>query len=79
MPAAKGSTVELDRVLAVGDNGNLTVGKPTVEGASVSATVQDVGLSKKVIVYKYKRKTRYHKKIGHRQPFTELKIDSIKA
>ena len=79
LAAAKGATVELDKVLAVCDNGNLTVGKPTLEGASVLATVQDVGLAKKVIVFKYKRKTRYHRKLGHRQPYTELKIDSIKA
>ncbi|MCI8955791.1 MAG: 50S ribosomal protein L21 [Eubacterium sp.] len=55
------------------------VGNPTVEGASVEATVVGDGKAKKVIVYKYKRKTGYHKKNGHRQQYTEVKIDKINA
>ena len=55
------------------------VGNPTVEGASVDATVVGDGKAKKVIVYKYKRKTGYHKKNGHRQQYTEVKIDKINA
>ena len=55
------------------------VGNPTVEGASVEATVVGDGKAKKVIVYKYKRKTGYHKKNGHRQLFTQVKIDKINA
>jgi len=76
LDAAEGSTYEFDQVLAVSD-GELTVGNPTVAGASVKATVLREGKGKKVIVYKYKRKSGYHKKNGHRQLFTELKIDSI--
>lgn len=76
LDAAEGSTYEFDQVLAVND-GELTVGNPTVAGASVKATVLREGKGKKVIVYKYKRKSGYHKKNGHRQLFTELKIDSI--
>ena len=53
------------------------VGTPTVAGASVTATVVAEGKAKKVIVYRYKRKTGYHKKNGHRQPFTQVKIDKI--
>ncbi|WP_434309007.1 50S ribosomal protein L21 [Hominifimenecus sp. rT4P-3] len=71
-----GQTYEFDRVLAVND-GELTIGNPTVAGAKVTATVQKQGRGKKVIVYKYKRKTGYHKKNGHRQAYTELKIDAI--
>ncbi len=71
-----GQTYEFDQVLAVND-GELTIGCPTVAGAKVTATVQGQGRGKKVIVYKYKRKTGYHKKNGHRQAYTELKIDSI--
>ncbi|MCJ7836576.1 50S ribosomal protein L21 [Cuneatibacter sp. NSJ-177] len=71
-----GQNYEFDRVLAVND-GELTVGNPTVAGAKVTATVQKQGRGKKVIVYKYKRKSGYHKKNGHRQAYTELKIDAI--
>ena len=73
-----GETVTFDQVLAVSD-GELKVGCPTVEGASVSATVEGQGKAKKVIVYKYKRKTGYHKKNGHRQLYTQVKIDKINA
>ncbi len=71
-----GSTYSFDQVLAVSGE-TLTVGTPTVAGASVTATVVGNGKAKKVIVYKYKRKTGYHKKNGHRQLFTELKIEKI--
>ncbi len=73
-----GETVTFDQVLAV-NNGQLAVGCPTVEGATVTATVVSEGKAKKVIVYKYKRKTGYHKKNGHRQLFTQVKIDKINA
>jgi len=76
LDAAEGSAYEFDQVLAIND-GELTVGNPTVAGATVKATVLREGKGKKVIVYKYKRKSGYHKKNGHRQLFTELKIDSI--
>ena len=75
---AAGEAVTFDQVLAVSD-GEMKIGCPTVEGASVSATVVKEGKGKKVIVYKYKRKTGYHKKNGHRQLFTEVKIDKINA
>ena len=73
-----GEKVTFDQVLAVSDNG-LKVGNPTVNGASVEATVEREGRGHKVIVYKYKRKTGYHKKNGHRQSFTMVKIDKINA
>lgn len=73
-----GDTVTFDQVLFV-NNGDVVVGNPTVAGASVSASVVSQGKAKKVIVYKYKRKTGYHKKNGHRQLFTEVKIDKINA
>lgn len=72
-----GSAVTFDQVLAVSD-GSLKVGAD-VAGATVSATVMEQGKGKKVIVYKYKRKTGYHKKQGHRQLFTKVKIDKINA
>ncbi|MDE6876046.1 MAG: 50S ribosomal protein L21 [Lachnospiraceae bacterium] len=74
----KDSTVSFDQVLAV-NNGELKIGNPTVAGATVSATVLEEGKGRKVIVYKYKRKTGYHKKNGHRQAYTKVKIDKINA
>ena len=76
--AEAGSEVTFDQVLAVSDK-KLKVGSPVVDGASVTATVVGEGKGKKVIVYKYKSKTGYHKKNGHRQAYTEVKIDKINA
>lgn len=73
-----GETVTFDQVLAV-NNGELSIGCPTVTGATVTGTVVKEAKAKKVIVYKYKRKSGYHKKNGHRQLFTEIKIDKINA
>ncbi len=75
--AENGSTVTFDQVVAVSD-GSLKVGED-VANATVSATVLEQGKGKKVIVYKYKRKTGYNKKNGHRQPNTQVKIDKINA
>lgn len=73
-----GDSVSFDQVLVV-NNGSLTVGSPTVKGATVSATVVEEGKHKKVIVYRYKRKSGYHKKNGHRQTYTKVKIEKINA
>ena len=64
------------KVLAVGDS-EVTIGNPTIAGKTVTATCTKQAKDKKVIVYKYKRKSGYHKKNGHRQYYTEVKIDSI--
>ena len=73
-----GDNITFDQVLAV-NNGSLVVGSPIVKDATVTASVVKEGRGKKVIVYKYKRKTGYHKKNGHRQPFTQVKIEKINA
>jgi large subunit ribosomal protein L21 len=73
-----GATVTFDQVLAV-NNGELVIGAPTVAGATVSGTVVKEAKARKVIVYKYKRKSGYHKKNGHRQLYTQIKIDKINA
>jgi large subunit ribosomal protein L21 len=78
LEAEEGKEYTFDQVLAVND-GSLKVGNPTVSGASVTATVMGNGRAKKVIVYKYKRKSGYHKKAGHRQAYTEVKIGKITA
>ena len=77
LDAEPGNTVTFDQVVAVSD-GALKVGTD-VENATVSATVMEQGRGKKVIVYKVKRKTGYHKKQGHRQAYTKVKIDKINA
>jgi len=80
-----GSAYTFDQVLVVGGE-ETKVGDPVVAGATVEATKSWVlnwdkvaSASKKVIVYKYKRKTGYHKKQGHRQPYTKVKIEKINA
>ena len=76
LDAEVGAKVTFDNVLLVGGD-TVKVGTPTVDGAKVEASVVSEGKGKKVIVYKYKRKTGYHKNNGHRQLFTRVKIDSI--
>ena len=77
LDAEAGNVVTFDQVIAVKDN-DLKVGE-AVANATVTATVMDQGKGKKVIVYKYKRKTGYHKKNGHRQAYTQVKIEKINA
>ena len=77
LDAEPGSTVTFDQVIAISDNGLKVAGD--VANSTVSATVMEQGRGKKVIVYKYKRKTGYHKKNGHRQAYTQVKIEKINA
>lgn len=77
LPAAVGDTVELLDVLLVADGEDVTVGRPTVAGARVIAEVVEHSREKKIVVFKYKAKTRYRKKIGHRQAYTRLAIRQI--
>ena len=71
----EGAAITIDKVLVVGDD--IKVGAPYVAGASVAATAVKNGKDKKIIVYKYKAKKGYHKKQGHRQPYTKLEITKI--
>ena len=71
-----GKSITFDQVIALNDDKTLKVAGD-VSGAKVEATVMNQDRDKKVLVYKYKRKTGYHKKNGHRQPFTQVKIDKI--
>ncbi len=73
-----GAKVEINKVLAVGGE-EIKVGAPYVEGAKVVAEAVKNGKAKKIIVYKYKPKKGYHKKQGHRQPYTKLEIKKIEA
>lgn len=74
-----GSTITFDRVLLVGDGEAVTVGTPTVEGATVSGTVLGEALGPKLIVFKFKQKATYRRKRGHRQHLTRVRIDEITA
>ncbi len=76
---SEGDTVEFDKVLMISDGEELKVGKPVVEGAKVKATVEAQGKNKKVIVYKFKAKKNFRKKKGHRQPYTQVKIEAIEG
>jgi len=73
----KGDSYSFDKVLMVQDGANLRLGSPHLDGASVLAKVIEQGKHKKIVVYKYKPKKGYHKKRGHRQPFTQLKIEAV--
>lgn len=76
----EGDKVKFDQVLLVGDDqGDVKMGQPLVSGAKVTASITKQGREDKITVIKYKRKTRYRRKIGHRQHFTEVKIEKIEG
>ena len=77
LPVHTGELIEVGEVLAVSQNGDITIGTPTVEGAKVRAQVMSQGRDKKIVIFKYKNKTRYRRKTGHRQTYTEIKITDI--
>lgn len=79
LEAETGDTVTLDEVLACSKDGELKIGAPVVEGASVQAKVVEQGKAKKVIVYKYKAKKDYRRKQGHRQAYTKIVVEKINA
>lgn len=79
LPLAVGSVAEFDQVLAVSADGAVNFGRPTVSGAKVVAEVQAQYKDRKIIVFKYKRKTRYRRMKGHRQNYTRLLIQDIQA
>ncbi|MCH2321013.1 MAG: 50S ribosomal protein L21 [SAR202 cluster bacterium] len=77
LPVHTGELIDVGEVLAVSQDGDITIGTPTVEGAKVRAQVLSQGRDKKIVVFKYKNKTRYRRKTGHRQTYTEIKITDI--
>ena len=77
--ADAGSSITFDRVLLVGDGDEVTVGAPTVDGASVVGTVLGDARGPKLIVFKFKQKATYRRKNGHRQHYTRVRIDEINA
>ena len=77
LPVEAGGAGTFDQGLAIVDGENTKFGTPVVEGAKVEATVVKNGKGKKVRVYKYKAKKGYHKRQGHRQPYTKVEIGKI--
>ena len=79
LDAAAGDSVKFDEVLAVIDGDNAVIGKPVIDGASVSANVVKNGKAAKIRVYKMKPKKGYRRTQGHRQPYTKVQIETINA
>jgi large subunit ribosomal protein L21 len=73
----EGNKVELDKVLLIGDGENTLIGDPIIKGAKVIATSSGQVKGDKVVVYKYKAKTRYRRKRGHRQIYTRITVNEI--
>jgi large subunit ribosomal protein L21 len=79
IPGEVGSQVTFDKVLMVADGKTIRVGQPLLEKALVQASIVEQDKAKKIIVFKYKRRKRYRRKQGHRQPYTAIRIDGIEA
>lgn len=79
IPGEVGGKVTLDKVLLVADGENIHVGQPMIEKAAVQASIVEQDKAKKILVFKYKRRKRYRRKAGHRQPYTAIRIDGIEA
>jgi large subunit ribosomal protein L21 len=77
IPGEVGTQVTFDKVLMVADGENVRVGQPLLEKAAVLASIVEQDKAKKIIVFKYKRRKRYRRKQGHRQPYTAIRIDGI--
>ena len=77
--AAKGSQVQFDKILAISDEGGLTLGQPLVSGASVTGEVVGVEMGDKVFIQKFRRRKNYRRRTGHRQMYTRVKINKIQA
>ena len=74
-----GESIVFDTVLTVVNDGEVMIGKPVVEGAKVTAKVVEHGKAKKIFVFKYKAKSNYRRRQGHRQPYTKVLIEKIEA
>jgi large subunit ribosomal protein L21 len=79
LPGDVGSEVAFDKVLIFADGEDVKIGQPEVEGVTVHGQIVAQGKSKKIIVFKYKRRKRYRRKQGHRQPYTAVRIDRIEV
>ena len=79
LAVGEGEAVVFDQVLTVVNDADVKIGTPVVEGAKVTGKVEAQGKDKKILVFKYKAKSTYRKRQGHRQPFTKVVIEKIEA
>ncbi len=79
LAGAIGDTIELDEVLLVGGEGDARIGTPLVEGAKVVGTITDQARGPKLTIFKMKRRKGYRRKAGHRQPYTEIRVDRVEG
>ena len=79
LAGAIGDTVELDEVLLVGGEGDARIGTPLVQGAKVVGTITDQARGPKLTIFKMKRRKGYRRKAGHRQPYTEIRVDRVEG
>ena len=79
IPGEVGSSVSFDNVLLFSDGKNVSIGRPVLNDVEVKGHIVEQGKAKKIIVFKYKRRKRYRRKLGHRQHYTAVKIDSIES
>lgn len=79
LAAQEGDAVEFDRVLTVVKDGEVQIGQPLVAGAKVIGKVLKQGKQKKILIFRYKAKSNYRRRQGHRQPFTQVAIEKIEA
>lgn len=77
LPQEVDESFEIDQVLLIGDGPNTVIGQPYVEGAKVKVTVVSQYRDKKIVVFKYRQRTNYRRKGGHRQYYTRLRVDDI--
>lgn len=79
LEAAEGDTVTFEKVLTVVNDADVKIGTPTVTGAKITAKVEKQDKAKKILIFKYKAKSNYRRRQGHRQPYTKIKIEKIEA
>jgi large subunit ribosomal protein L21 len=79
LPGEVGSSVTLDEVLMIGGDGGVKIGTPKVDGAQITGTIVAQGRGQKIRVFKMKRRKGYRRAQGHRQDFTEIRVDEIRG
>ncbi len=79
LPGEVGASITLAEVLIIGGEGDVKIGTPTVDGAHVTGTIVDQGRGKKIRVFKMKRRKGYRRTQGHRQDYTEIRVDAISS
>ena len=79
IPGEVGSPVSFDKVLMFSDGEDVSIGQPVLDNVAIKGHIVEQGKAKKIIVFKYKRRKKYRRKLGHRQQYTAIRIDSIEV